>query len=421
MIFLILLFHILPLFFHKSDQPVFYNYSKNYIILITILIFLATILSLIIPFLNKKFKRWNVLYNSIIFYLILLFMTVAGETFLRLTSPDPFIRYRQWGHKKSIWVGFEAAPDSSWSLNLGARENKQTYSTDIDGFRMNVNSPNWRNDKSKNKIFAVGGSCVFGFGLNNDETWVHLLGDELETKVPYHVINAGNSGHDSYQVLIRAYKKILPYRPQAIIYYQSMNDTRQFGNDWRTYKPIPDNIIFSETLHDYHESEFKSKNIYIRTLLFRYFYEVYRNLSQKVKTIPLEDNKKNHNAIKKEKSYKEPLTDKLLDSSKNYYIQNIATLHDICKRNGIKLIPCTFIIDDDEMEEKYINFIKYYNQSLRNFCKKENIEIIDIEKDFKNKKNKKNYFYFDGYHPNVFGSNYIAETIKTKIVDILEK
>ena len=99
------------------------------------------------------------------------------EVFLtfRLRREDAFSEYAAWGHKRSLLFAFEATPNHRWT-NAGA-----TYTTDRFGFRTHVRGP-W-DATARTRIFTLGESSVFGYGLNDDETWPHLLEEKLRSRV----------------------------------------------------------------------------------------------------------------------------------------------------------------------------------------------------------------------------------------------
>lgn len=133
----------------------------------------------------------------------LVFSIFTAEMVLRVFYGDNFSSYKEWGHKKSVIFGFEAKPHHRWSAK-GA-----VYTTDESGFRTHLPNPLWREKTDKTqRVFVLGGSSAFGYGLNDDQTWPHKLEAELERRLPaspFLIINSANNGHNSLQALLRFY------------------------------------------------------------------------------------------------------------------------------------------------------------------------------------------------------------------------
>jgi hypothetical protein len=203
-----------------------------------------------------------------IFFIIvisLFALLVSLEVCLRIIFADSFAGYRKWGHKKSILFGFEAAPNYHWEA-VGA-----SYNTDAFGFRKHTNDLAWAT-KEGGKIFVLGASSAFGYGLNDDETWPEFLEKKLQEKShePLYVINAANNGHTSVQTLLRFYLKVLPLKPDHILYYEDHNDV-----GWMKSLPttvgISENILFSTSIVEYLAKEREHAPFYEKTLIYYVF------------------------------------------------------------------------------------------------------------------------------------------------------
>jgi hypothetical protein len=94
-------------------------------------------------------------------------------------------------------------------VDVQAREASFTYSTDLHGFRNTMPWP------AQADIVAVGDSFVFGFGVNDDQTWIRLLADSLPGS---RVINLGRPGQGPQEYL-RAYEEFgVPLKPKLLLF-----------------------------------------------------------------------------------------------------------------------------------------------------------------------------------------------------------
>lgn len=72
------------------------------------------------------------------------------------------------------------------------------------------------------RIVAVGDSITFGHGVNDDETYPHLLAQHLGPG--YEVINAGVPGEDSDQALMDLTERVLPLSPHLVVLCVGVNE-----------------------------------------------------------------------------------------------------------------------------------------------------------------------------------------------------
>jgi len=344
------------------------------------------ILSIVVSGICAIFRN----FNSVVFVLSIVLCTAillfATEIFLRIKHNDNFAGYRSWGHKKSIIFGFEAEPNHQWQ-KFGA-----TYSTDAFGFRTHLQGGNWP-DSDGLKIFAMGGSSAFGFGLNDDETWAHHLENYLEEKTGQgrlDVINAGNNGFNSLQIFLRFYLKILPLKPTHIIFYENVNDLEAQKIEPWTVK-ISEDILFSQTVSDYWSKINALKNFYARTLVFKIINERYKLVN-----------------LEKQSFFDEKGFMDILEHNSRVYMRNIRTMAKICEMNNIQMVLVTFIFDDVKKGGLMSRAVRYYNQLVRTFAREEGIPFIDLEREFANVPEKDKYFQSDHYHPSQEGARYMA-------------
>jgi len=73
------------------------------------------------------------------------------------------------------------------------------------------------------RVAVIGDSITFGHGVNDHETYPHLLEGRLGPG--FEVLNAGIPGQDSERALQDLQTRILPFRPHAVVVCTGVNET----------------------------------------------------------------------------------------------------------------------------------------------------------------------------------------------------
>jgi lysophospholipase L1-like esterase len=309
----------------------------------------------------------------------------------RLRLTDAFAQYREWGHRRSLLFAFEAGPDHRWTV-AGA-----TYTTDHHGFRTHVRGP-W-DASTGSRIFTLGESSVFGYGLNDDETWPHVLEGALRERrddPALVVVNAGNSGHTSLQTLLRFYLKVLPLRPTHVVLYLGPNDVYAGRPDKLM---ITEDVLFSGSLTEWWAATTRGKNVYSRTLLFHVASLYLPSLAPK--TRPLTP------ARQPGKRYGEREAEEIAAG----LVENVRTICLVSRAHGIEPVLVTFIhaLTGDAPFPPMA--LRRVNERLRAFAASEDVRLIDVDAAFQAVADKPSLFFTDRYHPNPRGAAFIAATI----------
>ncbi len=403
---------VLPLFFHQSSVPWVGPYSLGYFAVLAVLPVFVFVISLAAASGCARKNSLRPAYSVLTGLLILAVSAGTADFALGFWYRDSFASYRFWGHKKSAIFGFEAAENYRWKAA------NAEYSTDAHGFRTHVPDPDW--DKKEGlRIFVMGGSSVFGYGLNDDQTWAALLEPALKTAMgrkDLFVINAGNNGHNSLQTLMRFYLRVLPLKPEWVVYYENVNDIVQSVlMEKKTSDPIwiQDNVLFTSTMREYLALEKKRQNFYERTLI-GYF------LKQQIRRL--------HNSYLKRRYEKnppaaEPLTPKLYElQEKNAarFEKNVRTLIQLARLNKVNIILTTFLYDSERMDLFSRSSIAKQNEILKRLAQEEKVPLVDLSAGFENVEDKAGYFYADHYHPNPKGAAYIAGELGKAMPEIMK-
>ncbi len=395
---------ILPLFFHRSPNPQLGSYSLSYLLVILSISGCAVIAAIATGVYCSRKRNVKPAFWLLLLIFSLIVILVSVEFLLQFKFRDPFAEYASYGHHKSILFGFEAKPNNQWkSLNA-------LCTTDKHGFRTHVNDLLWY-ERDGVRLFTLGGSSTFGYGLNDHETWPHLLENELgnHSKIPdMQVINAGNNGHNSLQTILRFYLKALPFKPRYVIYYEPVNDIRPWKLSPESVL-ITEDILFSGSMYDYLKKTHPGENIYTQSLFAYALQEAWKwKISPHVARF-LPKNKFDRMAHGAE-SLSVDEQEALRFNAKRY-IKNVYTLVKLSKIYHIEMILMTSIHDDERIGYYYSHSMKLHNRFLRKMAKKENVFLIDLERQFDSVADKEEYFFEDRYHPTAKGARYIADVV----------
>jgi len=97
--------------------------------------------------------------------------------------------------------------------------------------RDGLRSPAIAARKTKPRVLALGDSCTFGVGVDNDETWPALLQEMLrENGLDVEVINAGVPGYTAFQGLRFLKERGIELRPDLVVVCFGFNDANSWGS-----------------------------------------------------------------------------------------------------------------------------------------------------------------------------------------------
>jgi hypothetical protein len=163
---------------------------------------------------------------------------VAGEAFLRvfprLLPAEAQLRLH-WAAMQETRIDSGGSSATSSTTKVQAGEASFTYSTDMHGYRNTMPWP------AQADIVGVGDSFVFGFGVNDDQTWMRLLADGLPGS---RVINLALPGLGPQQYL-QAYQEFGDaLKPKLLLFGlfpgNDVVDAKRFDQQLRAGKPGSD-------------------------------------------------------------------------------------------------------------------------------------------------------------------------------------
>lgn len=157
-----------------------------------------------------------------------------AEMAVRIGSPDWRIIKRMLGYQNVDTASHEPVLDSEIIYRL-----KPGFA-DYGGHQVTINSLRFRGPEITEKkpdgvfrILCVGGSNVFGLGLNDDETWPAQLEQELNVSgaVRFELLNAGACAYVPVQMIAVAGQAIENNDPDLVIFALSNGGARPFLYD----------------------------------------------------------------------------------------------------------------------------------------------------------------------------------------------
>ncbi len=387
----------LPLLAHHSPDPTFLTYSARYARFLVVAGGAVFGVPLLVALGCRRARSVAPAQAALLALVGLVVGSVIVETVLtrRLSLDDPFAEYAAWGHQRSLLFAFEAKPNNRWT-NAGA-----TYTTDRFGFRTHLHG-SWEESHGP-RIFTVGESSVFGYGLNDDQTWPELLEEKLRMRrqePTLDVVNAGNNGHTSLQTLFRFYVRVLPHAPTAVVLYLGPNDLFGTGPDRLL---ISDDILFSGSVAGYWSAATRGQNLYARSLLF---YVVQQHVPPLARAMRPEPVAERSEPLPPEEHPGDELR-RLLATIGGGYLENVRTLCLIARAHGVTPVLLTFMHDMDGRRQLLLD---HNNALLRTLAAEDGIAVIDVAAAFAPVPEKASYFFADRYHPNRKGAEFIAAT-----------
>lgn len=404
-----------PLFCHRSAEPAVGPYGVAYATVLVAATSLALAVALGVSLLCSRVG--SLVPVAYVLFLVMLAVVVIGIAEVALTwtlrGVDGFDGYRAWGHRKSLIFGFEAKPDHAWQI-AGAR-----YSTDPYGFRTHV-SGDWEHQTGP-RIFALGGSATFGYGLADDETWPQRLEGKLRLELPptaASVVNAGNNGFNSLQVLLKYYLRVAPRAPTHIVFYGGHNDV------WPWPMPVDgiwltEDILYEPSIARYWASRTRESTIYARTLVFYALgtrlglIEVADPSAMRAAVANDERTREAHadpsgeNAAAAQHDIVDLDPDEIAARNAERFERNLRTLVTLVTEDGAVPILATFIQAYPKASRPNAA-VRHHNEIIRRVAAEKRLLLVDLEALFDALPDERSYFFDDRYHPNRRGAEFIA-------------
>lgn len=307
-------------------------------------------------------------------------------------------------------------PILDWRLTPNRLQKNGKIHINSKGFR----GPEFYNEKGDFiRITTIGDSCTFGAGSSSDEfTYPALLEKRLNSgseKSSYEVINTGVPGYTSNQCLLYLKNELLKLRPDIIIVYCGWNDIWTYRNPYSNTAASPFLRKLSRSMSK--SLAFVQFRSYILTPVKNKLYSLFRCKD-----------------FKGDRS----INGQLKEKSLNIYEENLRSIIQIAKENGIKVLLITIptaareglsneILKGLSMtpswREGYSGFIEMQtniNQRIRNLGDDGYVKIVDADRQFQKFSDREIAGLFSNLsHPNDRGYKVIADLVYTSLVSDL--
>lgn len=338
----------------------------------------------------ERSRKKNLFFALIIFSCVFALLEAGARLFYRVDEQAVFNK-----HQKIIKVlglpdlaeTMEFDPDLFWTLKPNLRDypvSGRIRSNEIEFF-VSTNKDRLRNppvepEKEEFRILAIGDSCTFGVGVNDNETWPVQLERIMSRTRPgtVEVINAGVPGYTAYQGKRFLMKEGFLYLPDLVIASFGFNDAEVWG-----CRTDP------ETAHAFQVSYWKLALEHSR------FYQLLK------RQIP-----RNRNHGLKDKADRHPSSRNRPRLTPEQFRRTLQSIHQMCKVRGI---PVVFLIwpyrdqvkNDDERLLKYQPIIYQFGRDYR-------VPVINLIKPFIASGED---LFLDHGHASPMGCRIVSETI----------
>ena len=215
---------------------------------------------------------------------------------------------------------------------------------------------------AKPRIVAIGNSCTFGWGVNEEQTYISRLGGLInnDTSMPeVESINGGVPGYSSFQGRRFFMSDIVPLEPDIVLIMFAWND------QWAAAGNIAD---MDQEMPP--ESVLKIQNLFSRLKIYR--------LTKKV-TLSAVEKPLDEQLVKDAPVYRVGIPD---------FYNNLEVIVKYCMNEGIRPVLLTSPIPS---LEKYYPpgrqsmmhiFHQYYNQQIHSLARSTGAGMVDLAREF---------------------------------------
>tara|TARA_Y100000310_G_scaffold231756_1_gene234441 strand:- start:375 stop:1448 length:1074 start_codon:yes stop_codon:yes gene_type:complete len=173
--------------------------------------------------------------NICLLVVVLILGLVVAEVSVRVFLPTRLLDY-----KYDEEIGIRYLPDTSYQFISGFDEFSVTNTYNSKGLR----GKEFSYEKNEvNRILGLGDSFTFGYGVEDDETYLSLLGENLGE---YEIINAGLSGYGPQHILKFLKKEGMKYNPDKVLIALYIGN--DIGSQGQELFSIENGVLVDKTL-----------------------------------------------------------------------------------------------------------------------------------------------------------------------------
>lgn len=333
---------------------------------------------------------------SIVLFVFLLLGEVAVRFYYSSRALQPNV-YARYGSERTPLLGFWFPPNMKGQYIKGLDTVVATNS-----YRMRGREEP-REDRPELRVICVGASSVFGFGLDEEQSWPARTEDILrKAGVDAEVLNLACPGVNSAQVSAAVALIASKLQPDIVVFYQGWNDMTNYlycpPGEWVDNRILSyESYYHCESWSDYFQT--KTPNLPVlrnSAILFAAARAVEKFSPNRPATSEAENRKKIH-----------------LDNYRRN-VENIISMVAGWKGKTVlmPLISRTTGAKDSERDA--------VNDILRKLAQeRENAYFAELEKHRTTHKDED--WFIDAYHPSKQGSERIAELLSERILQRVQK
>lgn len=342
---------------------------------------------------KHRSKKRRLIYYGISLLIVLAIIVAVGEVVVRMmgyqsahpsNKPDIEVQPGNSFYQRDSVLGYDHLP-GKYKITI-----KDSFvfrvSNTVHGNLRRTHPP--RLDslyENKDKIWVMGGSCTYGWSLNDTETYVWKVQEKVDD---YELINFGMAGFGTIHSLLQIENNLGKMKKPEIIVIAYAG----FHDDRNTYNPRRKKEAEMWNFLGPHVQPYARLDENGELIIHRTDTTDYKSLMLSKHSALVNSAEKAYNIMKSKFIPNQEVSRRLIDR-----------IHKICKENDIQLIVAGI-----NLSKKTIDMIRY--------CKKNNIPAVNIGVD--NTKGGYTNLPYDG-HPNAKANTIYAERLYEFLKDYL--
>jgi len=322
------------------------------------------------------------LLSFVAFSLILFFGETIARLYMNKKHPDKLFRYTDDG------LVYDLLPSAA------VETENQIVKINHEGFRGAIIAQ----EKKAKRIFFIGDSMIFGFGLNEKQTLPVQLQNIARKDMELEVLNAGVIGYNTRQERIVLEKKLLDYNPDVVILGFCQNDIEAGLCSPTFFNALLDIGDRNYCVEDFNFGERCQRILLRNSALFQFLVFRWRNFYyERIKGYDFYD--------RRTTELLSGNLDKTMDEIKEKIEHDVAFINRACKEKGIDFLIINYGIDEQFFNEE----LRWPQKWLQELCKKHKIYFLDSVTVFE--KHVYEHVMIDQGHPSAFGNYVLAEAL----------
>lgn len=335
--------------------------------------------------------------------LVFFVFLVGAEVLLNLLGTESYYKNQLFPINRDINFPqvYEKDPQLFWRF----RRDFDTKSTLYSELNYHINSIGLRGsdltpEKTGYRILALGNSCTFGWGVENDRTWVkeleNILARETDRK-DIEVINGGIPGYTSYQGKLLFANELISLKPDMVLIMYAWNDHWPAGRDISdSQQQLPSAIIL------------KLQNSFSRLKLYQLLRKVILSTTDQQKRIPIDDLTHERRVPRQE------------------FIDNLAVIIRLARDSGaqpVLVVPPITSFDPANLKrsQQLILLHGLYETDIRRTSERLNVPLVDLQVKFDMHDDLFDEPSVDPVHFNEKGHRLAAESIAEIVLPLVIK